>query len=134
MTANLCARGDTKISTPFRSGDWFMPRRRNSACAAATGSSMCLWLMLTRIWPEVLCSASRIAATILSWCRCLEKVRGCINYQLPPAPPPPKLPPPPENPPPPPEKPPPPPPPENPPPLQPPKKACVLPRPEYWVL
>ena len=27
----------------------------------------------------------------------LEKVRGCINYQLPPAPPPPKLPPPPEN-------------------------------------
>src|SRR5450759_2136676 len=99
MTANLCVRGATKISTPFRSGDLFMPKRRNSACAAALGSSMCLGLMLTRISPEVLCSASRIAATMVSWCRCLEKVRGCISYQLPPAPPPPKLPPPPENPP-----------------------------------
>src|SRR5208282_2868737 len=122
MTANLCERGATKISTPFRSGDLFMPRRRNSACAAATGSSMCLWLMLTRISPEVLCSASRMAATISSCCRCFENFRGCINYQPPPAPPPPKLPPPPENPPPPPEKPPPPkppPPPDQPPPDQP---------------
>src|ERR1700690_69181 len=64
--------------------------------------------MLTRIWPDVFCSASRIVATMLSWCRCFENFRGCINYQLPPAPPPPKLPPPPEKPPPPLEKPPPP--------------------------
>src|SRR5208283_2912278 len=119
MTANLCERGATKISTPFRSGVWFMPRRMNSTCAATTGSSTWLGLMLTRIWPEVLSSASRIAATMLSWCTCFENSLGCINYQPPPAPPPPKLPPPPENPPleklPPPENPPPPHPPELPP-------------------
>src|SRR5690349_3423263 len=49
--------------------------------------------MLTRIWPEVLSSASRIASTMMSWCICFENSFGCISYQLPPAPPPPKPPP-----------------------------------------
>src|ERR1035437_3221474 len=66
MTANLCALGATKMSTPFRSRVLGMPSWSKARWAAATASSGFRWLRKTRISPEVLLSASAIAATRLA--------------------------------------------------------------------
>src|SRR5215813_1381650 len=112
-----------KKRIPFRAWVWAIPRRSNALSACRRTSPQNKGAIETRISPDVLCSAARIASSIrresIDFKSFLVRpIIAVLPHQEPLAPPPPELPPPPEKPPP----PPPPPPPKPPPDPRPPEK------------